>query len=425
MSRSSWCSSFWSGESSCLGLLGVLLSGRPANLWLDGSIAHVHVRFEGVGYWLLSLRLGCGCTFFAPARGAERRHRGMHDRRAPPDAARHAVPLCVTPVPRSPCCRITIAGRGEPQEASSPSGPGSCLSLAAHSKLLGKRSPQRPSWGRRDKGFVGGEVASQLNPLYNHCSRSRCRLSDPAARPGAQVSKRPKAARGDRPPWRRPVPLPHSPPFHLPPALPPSLARGRRWRARAGKGKGVTRCVFRLSPHSSPFRPSCLGIASSSLFGRGRVLPCPTLGAPVHWRAFSPPRRRRSPRRRPPLPTAPFFSSLFKTKRLNERRSNGSLSRGRADPNCGRMTGRSGPWRTKSEGTPHGFETGAIALAIAASLACLPSLMRTQHSTSDTAVSGNLETCFYMGRVQQKLLQELLNPPSPSQLRLVTSRDLD
>jgi hypothetical protein len=98
------------------------------------------------------------------------------------------------------------------------------------------------------------------------------------------------------------------------------------------------------------------------------------------------------------------------TKRLNERRSNGGLSRGRADPNGRRMTGRSGPWRTKSEGAPHGLETGAIALAIAACLAYLPSLMRTQHSTSDTVVSGNLEACFHMGRVQQKLLQELLNP---------------
>jgi hypothetical protein len=67
-------------------------------------------------------------------------------------------------------------------------------------------------------------------------------------------------------------------------------------------------------------------------------------------------------------------------KRLNERRSNGGLSRGCADLNCGRMTGRSGPQRTKSEGAPHGLETGAIALAIAACLACLPSHAHTaQH----------------------------------------------
>jgi hypothetical protein len=52
-------------------------------------------------------------------------------------------------------------------------------------------------------------------------------------------------------------------------------------------------------------------------------------------------------------------------------------------------------------------------------------VMRTQHSTSDTVVSGNPEACFHMGRVQQKLLQELLNPPLPSQLRLVTFRDLN
>jgi hypothetical protein len=30
-------------------------------------------------------------------------------------------------------------------------------------------------------------------------------------------------------------------------------------------------------------------------------------------------------------------------KRLNERRSDGGLSRGRPDPDCGRETGRSGP----------------------------------------------------------------------------------
>jgi hypothetical protein len=70
----------------------------------------------------------------------------------------------------------------------------------------------------------------------------------------------------------------------------------------------------------------------------------------------------------------------IKTKRLNERRSNGGLSRGRADLNCGCMTGRSGPCRTKSEGAPHGLETGAIALAIAGCLACLPSHAHTaQH----------------------------------------------
>jgi hypothetical protein len=87
------------------------------------------------------------------------------------------------------------------------------------------------------------------------------------------------------------------------------------------------------------------------------------------------------------------------------------------------MTGRSGPRTTKSEGAPHGLETGAIALAIAARLACLPS--HAHNSTSDTVVSGNLEACFHTGRVQQKLLQELLNPPLTFQLRLVTFRDLD
>jgi hypothetical protein len=93
------------------------------------------------------------------------------------------------------------------------------------------------------------------------------------------------------------------------------------------------------------------------------------------------------------IPTSYIY--CCKEHRSNERRSYGGLSRGRPDPDpdCGSMTGRSGPWRTKSERAPHGLESGAIALAFAASLAYLPShaRTRTQHSTSHTSVPGNLE----------------------------------
>jgi hypothetical protein len=75
-------------------------------------------------------------------------------------------------------------------------------------------------------------------------------------------------------------------------------------------------------------------------------------------------------------------SSVGATKRLYGRRSDGGLSQGRPDDRqCGRVTGRSGPWRTQSERASHGLESGAIAPAIATCLARLPRHAHTAQHT--------------------------------------------
>jgi hypothetical protein len=100
-----------------------------------------------------------------------------------PAPTRRATPslslLSVSPVALLP---HHYRGRGDPKGRRRPRVPRAAF---CSRRTRGCLASGRPSWGRRDKGIVGGEVASLLNPP---CSL----LSDPAARP--QVSKRPQAA---------------------------------------------------------------------------------------------------------------------------------------------------------------------------------------------------------------------------------------
>jgi hypothetical protein len=115
-----------------------------------------------------------------------------------------------------------------------------------------------------------------------------------------------------------------------------------------------------------------------------------------------------------------LFALESKTKRLNERRSDGGLSRGLTDPDCGRVTGRSGPWETLSEKASHGLESGAIARAIAACLARLHNFAHeAQHTWNVVSVKESPEGKAHRNPLRK--LMRLLIIHQPSWLPLILS----
>jgi hypothetical protein len=103
---------------------------------------------------------------------------------------------------------------------------------------------------------------------------------------------------------------------------------------------------------------------------------------------------------------------VVKTKRLNERRSDGGPSRGRPDPDCGRGAGRSGPWRTLSKRASHGLETGAIAPAIAACLARLPGHAHTAQHTWHVSVMESPEVKAHQKPLRRLMRRLIIRQPS-------------
>jgi hypothetical protein len=128
---------------------------------------------------------------------------------------------------------------------------------------------------------------------------------------------------------------------------------------------------------------------------------------------------------RPLLSPVPCLdpSILYGKNRLNERRSDGGLSRGRPDPDhCGRVTGRSVPWRTLSERHRTGSSQVRLRLpSLPALPGCTILRTRTQHSTPDTSVSRNHKRERHIKKHLRKLMRLLILRQSSWLLPILSS----